>query len=55
MLVIKFGGTSVANAKNIKLVAEIVQQKKEIQKLIVVVSACSGITDQLVLLITLSF
>lgn len=50
MLVIKFGGTSVANAKNIKLVAEIVQQKKEIQKLIVVVSACSGITDQLVLL-----
>ncbi len=32
MLVLKFGGTSVANAQNIKKVADIVQQKKDNQK-----------------------
>ena len=53
MLVLKFGGTSVANAQNIKLVADIVQQKKDSQKIAVVVSACSGVTDQLVQLTTL--
>ncbi|MCO6176205.1 bifunctional aspartate kinase/homoserine dehydrogenase I [Flavobacterium sp. NRK F10] len=53
MLVLKFGGTSVANAQNIGLVAAIVQQKKELQKTLIVVSACSGVTDQLVQLTVL--
>ncbi|MBW7888090.1 MAG: lysine-sensitive aspartokinase 3 [Bacteroidetes bacterium] len=46
MIVMKFGGTSVEDAKAIKTLTEIV--KKEIpRKPIVVVSACSGITNQL--------
>ncbi len=46
MLVIKFGGTSVASAKNISLVKEIIQEKE--RPLITVVSALGGITNQLV-------
>lgn len=46
MLVIKFGGTSVASAKNISLVREIVREKEN--SLIVVVSALSGVTNQLI-------
>ena len=49
MEVLKFGGTSVANAQNIKLVIEIVAKKSKIEKLAVVVSALSGVTDLLVL------
>ena len=44
MKVLKFGGTSVANAKNISLVEEIVAKTKS-NKVIVVVSAFGGITD----------
>lgn len=46
MKVLKFGGTSVANAINIKKVASIVF-KDQPEKLIVVVSAFSGVTDLL--------
>lgn len=46
MKVLKFGGTSVANASNIKLVKAIVE-KTAAEKVIVVVSAHGGITDML--------
>ena len=48
-LVLKFGGTSVANLERIAHVAEIVEARhKECQALAVVVSAMSGATNQLV-------
>lgn len=47
MQVLKFGGTSVANAQNIRKVRDIVEQKQKSGSSIVVVSAFSGITDQL--------
>ncbi|MEP6928376.1 MAG: aspartate kinase, partial [Flavobacterium sp.] len=47
MKVLKFGGTSVANAQNIKLVLEIINQKSKQEKLIVIVSALSKVTDLL--------
>ena len=46
MLVLKFGGTSVGNAENIKKVAQIVRSYNE--PLIVVLSAVSGTTNTLV-------
>lgn len=49
MKVLKFGGTSVANAQNIKLVLDIVLNKAKQEKLIVVVSAFTKVTDLLVL------
>lgn len=49
MRVLKFGGTSVANAQNIKLVLDIVIKKAAQEKLIVVVSAFTKVTDLLVL------
>ncbi len=45
MKVLKFGGTSVGSAKNIKRVKSIVQQQKG--DVIVVVSALGGITDKI--------
>ncbi|MFA6439124.1 MAG: hypothetical protein WCX28_07445, partial [Bacteriovoracaceae bacterium] len=46
MIIMKFGGTSVEDANAIRNLAEIV--KKEVpRKPIVIVSACSGITNQL--------
>ncbi|MDR6844553.1 bifunctional aspartate kinase/homoserine dehydrogenase I [Flavobacterium granuli] len=47
MKVLKFGGTSVANAENIKLVLDIVINKSQEEKLVVVVSALSKVTDLL--------
>ena len=47
MKVLKFGGSSVANATNIKQVADIVAGGKGAQ--LVIVSALGGITDQLIL------
>ncbi len=47
MVVIKFGGTSVANAENIKLVLKIIKDKALKERIIVVVSAFSGVTDLL--------
>src|SRR5690606_29129453 len=46
MKVLKFGGTSVANAKNISQVKDIVDQTPG-NRLIIVVSAFGGITDLL--------
>ncbi|HWJ92708.1 MAG TPA: bifunctional aspartate kinase/homoserine dehydrogenase I [Flavisolibacter sp.] len=47
MQVLKFGGTSVANAENIKKTGAIIAQKSGRAKLVVVVSAFGGVTDQL--------
>ncbi len=47
MQVLKFGGTSVANADNINRVVAIVQEVLKKDKTIVVVSALGGVTDQL--------
>ena len=49
MKTLKFGGTSVANAQNIKLVLDIVTETSKKDKVVVVVSAFSGVTDMLVL------
>lgn len=47
MQVLKFGGSSVANAENIEKVVNIIQQRSAGQKTIVVVSALGGVTDLL--------
>ncbi|SHI51515.1 aspartate kinase [Mesonia phycicola] len=47
MKVLKFGGTSVANAENIQLVKNIVQKESTNNQLYVVVSALGGVTDLL--------
>ncbi len=47
MQVLKFGGTSVANAENIKKVSSIIQNAAKHEKVIAVVSALGGITDAL--------
>ncbi len=47
MQVLKFGGTSVANAENINKAIAIVEQAARKEKTIVVVSALGGITDTL--------
>lgn len=49
MIVLKFGGTSVANATNIAKALDIVTQKSKENQLAVVVSAFSGVTDLLIL------
>ncbi|MCZ6521854.1 MAG: bifunctional aspartate kinase/homoserine dehydrogenase I [Bacteroidetes bacterium] len=49
MKVIKFGGTSVGSANNLKKVAEIIiGYKKQKQQFAVVISAMKGITNQLI-------
>ena len=48
MNVLKFGGTSVANAQNINLVLNIVADAAKKEPLVVTVSAFSGVTDLLV-------
>ena len=45
MQVLKFGGSSVANAENIENVVNIIRQRSAGEKTIVVVSALGGITD----------
>ena len=48
-IVLKFGGTSVGNVENIRKVANIIKKKhEENNEIIVVVSAMSGITNDLV-------
>ncbi len=49
MIVLKFGGTSVANAENISKTIDIVTNKSKENQLAVVVSAFSGVTDLLIL------
>jgi len=48
MKTLKFGGTSVANAQNIKLVLEIIKNEAQDSQLTVVISAFTGVTDLLV-------
>ena len=49
IVVLKFGGTSVGTVKRIKNVAEIISRyKKEKYNVIVVSSAMSGVTNELV-------
>jgi len=48
MKVLKFGGSSVANAANIKQAGKIIAKHIDSQKQLVVVSALGGITDQLI-------
>jgi aspartokinase/homoserine dehydrogenase 1 len=50
MQVLKFGGTSVGNSEAILKVIEIVKARVKASPTIVVVSAMSGVTDQLLLL-----
>ena len=45
--VMKFGGTSVGDASAIGKVAEIIQAAARASDLVVVVSAMSGVTNQL--------
>jgi aspartokinase/homoserine dehydrogenase 1 len=47
MQVLKFGGTSVANAENIKRVVAIVKETLKKDKTVVIVSAFGGVTDLL--------
>jgi aspartokinase/homoserine dehydrogenase 1 len=49
MNIIKFGGTSVANAQNIALCINIIKQKSATSPVVVVVSALGGVTDSLLL------
>lgn len=53
MIVMKFGGTSVGDAKAMRLVSDIVGRHKERQPLIVL-SACAGMTNNLLKLAQLS-
>ncbi|MDR6516867.1 bifunctional aspartate kinase/homoserine dehydrogenase I [Chryseobacterium camelliae] len=48
MKVLKFGGTSVANAENIVKVGHIIKKESLKNQIVVVVSALHGITDQLI-------
>src|SRR5512135_2986967 len=60
MQVLKFGGTSVANAKNMNVVVSIVQEKLQADiksdndRIVIVLSALSGITDALLEAATLA-
>ena len=47
MQVLKFGGSSVANAKNINNVVTIIKQALKNDATVVVVSALGGVTDAL--------
>lgn len=48
MKILKFGGSSVANAENIKKVIEILQDKSSDSSIITIVSALGGVTDKLI-------
>ena len=48
MFVLKFGGSSVADASRLRRVADIIVEKIELDKLVVVVSAFGGVTDLLI-------
>ena len=47
LIVMKFGGTSVANIKKINNVADIVEKEAKKQKIIVVLSAMAGVTNKM--------
>ncbi|MEJ5050358.1 bifunctional aspartate kinase/homoserine dehydrogenase I [Chryseobacterium culicis] len=48
MKVLKFGGTSVAHSLNILLVEKIIKRESLKSKIVVIVSALQGVTDQLI-------
>ncbi|MFY7814563.1 MAG: hypothetical protein ACOVRK_05155, partial [Chryseobacterium taeanense] len=48
MKVLKFGGTSVANAQNILQVEDIIKKESLKNRIVVVISALHGVTDQLI-------
>jgi aspartokinase/homoserine dehydrogenase 1 len=48
MKVLKFGGTSVANAQNILLVENIIKKESLKDHVVVIVSALHSVTDQLI-------
>ncbi len=48
MKVLKFGGTSVANAENISKIIDILKVESSKEKIAVVVSALGGVTDMLI-------
>lgn len=48
MKILKFGGTSVANAQNILLVENIIKQESSKDNIVVIVSALHGVTDLLI-------
>jgi len=48
MKVLKFGGTSVANAQNILQIEHIIQKESLKSRIVVVASALHGVTDQLI-------
>ncbi|PTT29864.1 bifunctional aspartate kinase/homoserine dehydrogenase I, partial [Chryseobacterium sp. HMWF028] len=48
MKVLKFGGTSVAHSQNILLVEKIIKKESLKSKVVVIVSALHGVTDQLI-------
>ncbi len=48
MKILKFGGTSVANAQNIILVEKIIKEESQKDRIVVIVSALHGVTDQLI-------
>jgi aspartate kinase len=50
MIVLKFGGTSVKDEIAFSQVLQIISEKSGIEKCLVVLSACSGITDTLIML-----
>ncbi len=50
MIVMKYGGTSVANAEAMKRIVEIVRLGRA-EKLLIVLSACAGMTDRLLRMI----
>jgi len=54
MRVLKFGGSSVANAENINKIVSILKDQLEKEKLVVVVSALGGTTDALLSGVTLA-
>lgn len=47
MIVLKFGGSSVADAKRIRQIAKIIEEYKHHKKIVIVVSALQGITNLL--------
>ena len=54
MRVLKFGGSSVANADNINKIVAILKERLPNEKLILVVSALGGITDSLLTTVVLA-
>ncbi|WP_199610838.1 bifunctional aspartate kinase/homoserine dehydrogenase I [Flocculibacter collagenilyticus] len=55
MQVLKFGGSSLANAERISAVAQLIKQRSDAAKIMVVLSAPQGVTNELVEMSELAF